>query len=215
MLRGIDISRHNTLATITHYVRANKIDFIIEKATEGKTYKDPTFPHNIVQGVKRCFYHYARPENNTPEEEVDNFISTIEMYMKEDSLFFLDWEGTSLKYDFNWAVKFKNLFESKTGRYLYFYGSLSTFGKYKDECDSKWWIAHYSTLCSNGCIHSNSNQIIITQWSSTTIDKDVFPFTESYWKELSRSIKGYVKEWCEIATWEDNTYTYEVRRKEK
>ena len=66
------------------------MDFVIIKATEGKTSKDRYLDilYNFYTSVQdargiapedRCygFYHYAHPELNKPEEEAEHFLRTI------------------------------------------------------------------------------------------------------------------------------------------
>lgn len=99
MLKGIDISHHNK--NMKDVSILNTFDFVIMKASEGTTYKDPAlyfymrFLHN---DMLKGFYHYARPENkNTPEAEASNFLISIFKHMDGRCILALDVEGEALK----------------------------------------------------------------------------------------------------------------------
>lgn len=83
MLKGIDISHHNNLDRILSII--DKPDFCFIKATEGKTYNDPKFKHNIQicqeRSIPLGFYHFARPENNQAKDECKHFISRVAPYI--------------------------------------------------------------------------------------------------------------------------------------
>ena len=77
---GIDISHHNKVIDFDAIVSSNA-QFCWCKATEGRTYQDPKFRVYAGQLLERYFltgaYHYARPGNNSPQAEADNFLRTI------------------------------------------------------------------------------------------------------------------------------------------
>ena len=62
------------------------------------------------------FYHYARPENNNPQEEVNNFYNAIKDYLTDRCITVLDWEGKALAYSFDWALTFCKELEKLTKR---------------------------------------------------------------------------------------------------
>mgnify|MGYP002096341206 FL=1 len=101
MLSGIDISNHQ--APMDY----GDVDFVIMKASEGKSYKDARLDqhYNNVGNKLYGFYHYARPDTgNTPEEEADWFLSLVEHHAGK-CIFALDWEGKSLNnYRSDWAL---------------------------------------------------------------------------------------------------------------
>jgi len=76
---GIDVSNHQPSIDWAK-VKAAGVTFAWLKATEGKTYSDPTFPDHSTKarsaGIRVGAYHYARPDNNTPAEEADHFLRT-------------------------------------------------------------------------------------------------------------------------------------------
>lgn len=101
MLKGIDISHHNK--NMKRISDINQFDFVIMKATEGVTYKDPalsTYMNYLNKDTLRGFYHYARPENrNSARAEALHFLSTILKYMNASPcILALDVEGGALSY---------------------------------------------------------------------------------------------------------------------
>lgn len=96
---GGDLSHHNYDSVLPSYW-----DFVMLKASEGKTYQDGAmnkFLEIMSKDVPNKvpyigFYHYARPENNTPNDEVNNFINTIRSHIGQ-CLVALDVEGEALK----------------------------------------------------------------------------------------------------------------------
>ena len=112
-MRGIDISEAQKNIDLTKI----DFDFVIIKATEGKTYTDPCFFKHLNNALKIGkpigFYHYARPENNSPHDEVDNFLKEIGDYIGK-GIPFLDWESIA-KYNVDWAKAWMDEFYSRTG----------------------------------------------------------------------------------------------------
>ncbi len=78
-VNGIDISSHNGKIDFKA-VRADSIDFVIIKATEGSTFKDPSFQANhanaIKAGLKVGAYHFFRFETNGQLQAL-NFIKAV------------------------------------------------------------------------------------------------------------------------------------------
>lgn len=76
---GIDVSKHNG---VIDYERVKKDDyqFVIIKASEGKTYQDPAFGRNYRDareaGLMVGAYHFFR-KNRTGQEQADNLLSVI------------------------------------------------------------------------------------------------------------------------------------------
>ena len=82
-MNGIDISEYQRNINLSLV----DCDFVIVKATEGKTYSDPFFFQHIENAKKLGkllgFYHFARPENNNPHDEVLNFLNSVRGYIGE------------------------------------------------------------------------------------------------------------------------------------
>ena len=53
MLKGIDVSKWQKLNDYGDSVELGHTDFMIVKATEGKTYNDPMFEYHIVEAIRR------------------------------------------------------------------------------------------------------------------------------------------------------------------
>lgn len=97
-LVGLDVSHHNQkmadLRTVNNY------DFIIMKATEGKSYRDRSLPiwiaHLNDDMLKGC-YHFCRADlGNTPIEEANNFLGMVEYATDGQTLLAIDVEGAAL-----------------------------------------------------------------------------------------------------------------------
>lgn len=114
ILKGIDISNNNwNFLSGRDFYDIKAADFVIMKASEGRTYKDPKLDeyYNILHGSadgrpdpERCygFYHYARPENyNLPQDEAKNFLRLVSHHAGH-ALFALDVEGAALRMDPNY-----------------------------------------------------------------------------------------------------------------
>lgn len=149
MLKGIDVSHHNNLDRILSII--DKPDFCIIKATEGKTYNDPKFKHNIQiceeRNISLGFYHYARPERNQPIDEAKHFLDKVAPYIGK-AIFALDWEEEALKYPVLWAKKWLDYIYAQTGVKPLIYCS----AWYTNElasiraADYGLWVAHYTNM---------------------------------------------------------------------
>lgn len=181
MLYGIDISHHNKNYKITNE------QFVICKATEGKTYLDPEFHNNIKKALdKGCLigaYHFARPENNSAYDEVVNFVNAVKPYLGR-ILLVLDYEGKALTMGKeNWAHQFLYVVESMTGVKPLIYLQKSALKGYPNlvTLGYKLWLADYS---ENGKIVSPWAEYTLLQYTSKPIDKDKFNGDASDWNKL-------------------------------
>lgn len=144
MLKGIDISEWQNISPTAF----KDYDFIVIKATEGKTYDDPSMASHAQNAINNGqlvgVYHYARPENNTPEEEVEHFLRIVKPYIGK-AILALDYEGKALKYGSAWAVKWLDLVFEKTGVRPLIYLQGSQVRNYKEvlEKDYGLWVAHW------------------------------------------------------------------------
>ena len=149
MLKGIDVSHHNNLDRILSII--DKPDFCIIKATEGKTFNDSKFKHNIQicqeRDIPIGFYHYARPENNPALVEAKHFLDRVAPYIG-NSILALDWEGEALKHPISWALTWLNHIYAQTGVRPVFYCSASYTKNLKTLFDNNYglWVAHYTDL---------------------------------------------------------------------
>ena len=98
-LIGIDVSHHNSKMKDLRAI--NDLDFVIMKASEGKSYRDRSLPvwlAHMDDDMLKGFYHFCRADNgNTPVEEADNFLGWIEYALDGSALIALDVEGAALK----------------------------------------------------------------------------------------------------------------------
>lgn len=81
---GIDVS--NWQGNIDwEQVKADGYTFAWAKSTEGMTYTDPMFLTNMENGLDANVimgaYHFARPDNNTPQEDAANFLNIASAYI--------------------------------------------------------------------------------------------------------------------------------------
>ena len=139
---GIDISSHQRNIDLT----AGKYDFAIIKATEGVSFKDPSFEKFAVQltGLNKLVgcYHFARPDlHGTTSEikkEADWFISVVRKAgLLNKTILVLDWETEPMDRE-DLLNAFVHRVENQTGITPFIYGS-----KYKLNSWKNWWaISH-------------------------------------------------------------------------
>ena len=143
-MNGIDISVYQKSLDLSKIA----CDFVVVKATEGKTYTDPQFLKHIESarnlGKLIGFYHFARPENNTAHDEVLNFLASVTPYLGE-GIPFLDWESIG-KNNTSWAKEWLDEFYQLTGIRPLIYMSESVTKTYdwsKIAPEYKLWVAKY------------------------------------------------------------------------
>ena len=81
---GIDVS--NWQGNVDwEEVAGDGYTFAWAKATEGMTYTDPMFFNNMENGIDANIvmgaYHFARPDNNSPQEDAANFLNVASDYI--------------------------------------------------------------------------------------------------------------------------------------
>lgn len=186
MLKGCDLSVWQS-ATPAGY------DFYIIKASEGVGFKDARLDqhYNAVAEMGKLygFYHYARPDlGNEPEAEADWFLSLVGQHAG-DCLFCLDWEGNSLNYSADWALRWCERVYQKTSVKPTFYCSeypIST-GKYRSIADYNvsLWMAQYA---DEPALPESSGWRNLTLWQYTDndngVDGDYFYGDTDTWKRI-------------------------------
>lgn len=196
-LYGRDFYHGNSDFSFNDALVDNDIKFIIHKASEGATWHDPKFKERAkaVFNTDKYLgaYHYCRPENrNTATLEATNFISMI-LDFKSVVRPFLDIEGGALNPKYvTWFEEFLETMKRFGYTNVGIYCSLSAAkGVLKQIAeDYPVWIAHYNKADEKeGCKHYDNE--IITQYDSTTVDKDVWN-TDAL-PERAWSIEGYEK----------------------
>ena len=146
MMNGIDISKWQNGLVLSKVA----CDFVIIKATEGKTYRDPNFLDFVKQatalGKNIGFYHFARPDNNAnPKDEAQNFYNVVKNYVGK-AVLVLDWES-SKKSNVTWAKQWLDEVYRLTGVKPMIYMSESVVNSYNwsevAKADYGLWVARY------------------------------------------------------------------------
>lgn len=178
-LKGIDISHHNKYA-IPDF---SKQDFIIMKATEGVTYKDPMMDSYIeMLGKDQLygFYHFARPERNRAKAEAANFCKVIGRY-GEEAMLVLDWEAQAVTQPIEWALEWckevEKIYEKKP--LIYCSSWYTKKIKLLLENNIGLWVAHY-TKKDKPTVYTYPTWAI-WQYTSQPYDKDIFNGTRQQW----------------------------------
>ena len=142
-LRGIDISDYQAdidLGTVD-------ADFVIVKATEGRTYVSPSFEKQYAAakaaGRLLGIYHFAAV--NEPEVEADFFLDTVGDRVGE-AVLVLDWERAPLD-DVDWCARWLQRVESRTGvrSMLYMSESVANGARWQAVGACPLWVAAYRT----------------------------------------------------------------------
>ena len=159
-MNGIDIAGHQkgiNLAVIP-------CDFVIVKATQGKTFVNPEFTTQITQalslGKYAGVYHYANGAG--VDIEADHFIDVVRPYLGKVILC-LDWENNKDKYgnndnpkfaagDYKYCEQLLVAIQKKTGITPFLYMSKSVARQYKWEVGRNFpfWCAQYKNYNPTG-----------------------------------------------------------------
>lgn len=112
-LRGIDISNHQRGLDLSKI----DCDFVIIKATEGKSYVDKScdgfFQQALSLGKKLGVYHFANNSDNTAQQEADWFIQNTRGYIGK-AIPVLDWED-NVTDNVPWALEWLQRVEQAYG----------------------------------------------------------------------------------------------------
>ncbi|MEU8705501.1 GH25 family lysozyme [Streptomyces sp. NPDC048565] len=192
---GVDISHYQGSINWSS-VRNAGIEFAWMKATEGTTYKDPTFSTNYVNaynaGVIRGAYHFARPDASTGAAQANFFADSGGAWSRDNLTLpgVLDIEGScygkSAAAMQSWILDFYNTYKARTGRDVVIYTSPSWW----NSCTGGWsgmsaksplWVAHW-TSAGSPTIPSGFPSWTVWQYSSTgsvsgvsgNVDRDRF-----------------------------------------
>ena len=171
-LKGCDISHHNKykIPNFSDY------DFIIMKATEGRSFVDPMMKEYIEKLGKDQlygFYHFARPERNRAKDEAKHFCNTIGVY-GEEAMLVLDWEAQAVKQPIEWALEWCKLVEKEYGKKPLIYCSSWYTKKIKLllENDIGLWVAHYTNK-EKPTVYTYPGWAM-WQYTDKPLDKDIF-----------------------------------------
>lgn len=192
MLHGIDVS--NWQDNIDMFIPES--DFVIMKATEGVSFKDGKMRqhyasftgNNFDAPSSKCygFYHYARPEFNTPEAEAEAFLHTIEPHIGE-ALLALDWEGEALKHPVSWALTWLRHVYGRTGvKPVLYTGKFEiNTGKYKPIATEDYgiWVASWEETRPK---IRDWEVMALWQYSSHDVDRNYFFGDAKAWKSYAK-----------------------------
>lgn len=176
-VKVIDVSHHQKSIN-WNLVYADGVKGAFIKASEGKTGIDDKFSSYatgaVLAGLKVGYYHYARPENNSPEDEAVNFYKTVKGF-KADFPYVLDVEGEAadLGHDklTEWCMLWLKEVERLSSHPVMIYTGASFAKTYLGKELSKWplWIAHYGT--DKPMANSTWDKWSVFQYTSTgTVD---------------------------------------------
>lgn len=185
MLHGCDISKWQGAD-----FDISEQDFVIAKATEGKTYVDTYFHHNIEKALKNNkligAYHYARPDNNSAKAEAEHFVNTIKAYVGK-CLLALDWEGVALSFPVTWALEWLKEVERLTGVKPLLYCSASYIPECKLIADNGngIWVAKWAEVAPD--VKPTFSVMAIWQYTSKPYDKDKFLGDAKAWQKYCNS----------------------------
>lgn len=192
ILLGSDMSHYQYGAWNPSY-----LDFIILKATEGRTFVDDRMNDFIADMAEEVpdacpfigFYHYARAESNSPEDEAYHFIRTIKPHIG-NCFCALDYEGTALnnKSRDEWAYDWCTIVEAETDTKPLLYISASYAQRFmKTLAEYPLWVAHYNVQTPK---ISSCHKPAIWQFTSKPFDVDLFYGDKA---DMVRLIRGEYK----------------------
>lgn len=174
ILIGVDISHHNW-----GQFNPSNFNFVVIKATEGKTYVDPKMSDYIKMisesdGTPYIgFYQFARAENNTAKDEANHFLDTIEPHLG-NCFMCLDYEADAWKNPKpdDWAYNWCREVEYNTGVKPIVYVSASYARKLpKTLSYYPLWAAHYNV--KEPSLNMGVTPIM-WQFTSKPFDMDIF-----------------------------------------
>lgn len=203
---GIDISSHQSGINVDQVAG---LDFVIIKATEGQTYRNPdmarTYRDAKADGLKTGLYHYASGGNAVAEAE--HFVNVVGDRVGENILV-LDYEGTAVNNGVGWAMDFMDTVYNLTGVKPVIYMSQSVISRYDwtpaVNAGYKLWVAAYYRGYTPiygfvndppiyGSLGEYANDTVMYQYTSTgrlsgwggNLDLDVFYGNASDWDALA------------------------------
>lgn len=196
ILEGIDISHHNyyTIKSMApdYLPKMAKNGFVIMKATEGRTWRDPKMSAYMAMlpdlDSQIGFYHYARPEINGPTEEANNFLETVRFHVAmAPRVLALDVEGKALvvpELD-SWCRIWLNKVYEETGIKPLVYCQRSALKLFEEvpAGDYGLWLASWSERRPKET--KPWPFMAIWQYSALGIDKDYFFGSKEQWRRYA------------------------------
>lgn len=151
-MKGVDVNNGRGVID-WRQVRAAGYEFAWIKATEGRTWDDNRFTFNMraakAAGLRVGGYHYARPDNNSAQAEVDHFLR-VHRPQPGELLPVLDFEVEPASAA--WALDFLRRLEGAIGArpVLYTYAAfLTKMGSFDALSRYPLWYAHYGANDGN------------------------------------------------------------------
>lgn len=145
-MKGVDVNNGRGVIDWRR-VRAAGYEFAWIKATEGRTWDDSRFTFNMraakAAGLRVGAYHFARPDNNTAQAEVEHF-ARVYRPQPGELLPVLDFEVEPASA--TWALDFLRRLEAAIGArpVLYTYAAfLTQMGSFEALGRYPLWYAHY------------------------------------------------------------------------
>ena len=211
-LKGIDISNHQRGLDLSKI----DCDFVIIKATEGKSYVDPScdtfFQKALSLGKKLGIYHFANNSDNTAQQEADWFIQNTRGYIGK-AIPVLDWED-NITDNVPWALEWLQRVEEAYGCKPIIYMSESVVNRHdwSSVANANYgiWVAKYRDnlpdynydMSKAGNMPSIKywSTMALWQWTSTgrlngwngNLDLDVFYGDATAWDKYLGSGSGVV-----------------------
>lgn len=200
-LKGIDISKWQQGMDLG----AVDFDFVVIKATEGKSYVDPScdsfFQKALSMGKKLGVYHFANNPSNTAEQEANWFIENTKGYIGK-AIPVLDWESKDTS-NVAWALEWLQRVEQAYGCKPMIYMSESVVNRHNwssvASANYGLWVAKYRdynpdynyNMSSAGSAPSVKYWSTIAMWQWTScgrldgyngnLDCDIFYGDASAW----------------------------------
>ena len=172
-IMGIDVAHHQGTINWSEVKNLGGKEFAWVKATEGYSgsgSQDPNFISNMSNGINAGLvmgaYHFARPDNNSPEQDAENFLNVASNYIGDGFLppvidieNIYDGSGI-LIHDFtqeltsseftNWVQTWIDTVESQTGVAPIIYANLSYTNHFETSINNYGlWVAAYSYTPTN------------------------------------------------------------------
>ncbi|KAI0761118.1 glycoside hydrolase family 25 protein [Irpex lacteus] len=177
---GIDVSHYQGSINWST-VKANGVQFVYIKATEGTTYQDPQFSNNYVGatnvGIYRGGYHFARPNLSSGAAQANYFIAhgggwtsdgrtlpgALDIEYNDDGA---ECYGLSAASMVSWIKDFSNTYHSKLGVHFLIYTT------------TDWW----TTCTGNSAAFASTNPLWVARYSSSVGTLPAGWSYETFWQ---------------------------------
>ncbi|GAA1303621.1 lysozyme [Planotetraspora silvatica] len=187
---GQDVSGYES----NHDWSASPAKFGIVKATEGLTYRDPSFARQWQElgkkGMVRGAYDYGHPGND-PIAEAEHFLSVVnDQPAKKGDLLVLDLEttdGQSVDHVNTWAKRWLAYVKAETGATPLFYSGWDFADTYGHGLAGyPLWVAYYGRAKGDVTPPADWKTWTIHQYTDTPIDQNVSALSSHQLRLLGR-----------------------------